>query len=81
MSAGSSEPRKLNPEISLEVDRLTGSSRELLIEYLAEAGLRVKKLEQELRGAELEDSMDGETQCEWASTDARFRLACAAWHR
>jgi transposase len=55
LSAGSSEPRKLNPEISLEVDRLTGSSREQLIEYLAEAGLRVKKLEEELRGAELEN--------------------------
>lgn len=55
MSASSSEPRKLNPEISLEVDRLTGSSREQLIEYLAESGLRVKKLEEELRGAELEN--------------------------
>jgi len=65
LSAGSSEPGKLNLEISLEVDRLIGSSREQLIEYLAEAGLRVKKLEQELRGAELEDSMDGETRCEW----------------
>jgi hypothetical protein len=39
----------------LEVDRLTGSSREQLIEYLAEAGVRVKKLEEELRGAELEN--------------------------
>ena len=30
MRAGSSEPRKLDSEISLEVDRLTGSSREQL---------------------------------------------------
>jgi transposase len=55
LSAGSGEPRKLNPEISLEVDRLIGSSREQLIEYLAEAGLRVTKLKEELRGAELEN--------------------------
>ena len=55
MSASSSEAIKLNPEISLEVDRLTGSSREQLIEYLAESGLRVKTLEEKLRGAELEN--------------------------
>jgi len=39
----------------LEVDRLTGSSREQLVEYLAESAVRVKTLEEKLRGAELEN--------------------------
>jgi transposase len=55
LSASSGEPTKLNPEISLGVARLIGSSREQLIEYLAESGLRVKTLEAKLRGAELEN--------------------------
>jgi transposase len=55
LSASSSEPTKLNPEISLEAARLARSSREQLIEYLAESGLRVKTLEEKLRGAELEN--------------------------
>ena len=55
MSASSGEPRKLDPQTSLEVDRLTGSSREQLVEYLAESAARLKTLEQKLRGAELEN--------------------------
>jgi hypothetical protein len=39
----------------LEVDRLTGSTREQLIEYLAESAVRLKTLEEKLRGAELEN--------------------------
>jgi hypothetical protein len=39
----------------LELDRLNGSSREQLIEYLAESAGRVRTLEEKLRGAELEN--------------------------
>jgi len=39
----------------LEVDRLTGSSREQLVEYLAESAARLKTLEEKPRGAELEN--------------------------
>lgn len=45
----------LDPQISLELDRLTGLSREQLVEYLAESAARVKTLEEKLRGAELEN--------------------------
>ena len=55
MNASSGEPTKLSAEISLGVERLIGSSREQLIEYLAESGLRVEMLEEKLRGAELEN--------------------------
>jgi transposase len=55
LSASPDEPIKLYPQISLELDRLNGSSREQLIEYLAESALRVKTLEEKLRGAELEN--------------------------
>jgi len=55
LSASSDEPIKLDPQISLELDRLKGSSREQLIEYLAESAGRVRTLEEKLRGAELEN--------------------------
>jgi transposase len=55
LSASSGGPRKLDPQISLEVDRFTGSSREQLVEYLAESAARLKTLEEKLRGAELEN--------------------------
>ena len=55
LSASHDDPTKLDPQISLELDRLNGSSREQLIEYLAESGARVRTLEEKLRGAELEN--------------------------
>ena len=55
MSASPDDPTKLDPQISLELDRLHGSSREQLIEYLAESAVRLKTLEEKLRGAELEN--------------------------
>jgi hypothetical protein len=55
LSASPDESIKLYPQISLELDRLNGSSREQLIEYLAESAGRVRTLEEKLRGAELEN--------------------------
>jgi len=55
LSASSDEPTELNPEISLEAGRLARLSREQLIEYLAESAVRLKTLEEKLRGAELEN--------------------------
>jgi hypothetical protein len=55
LSVSTGEPIKLNPEISLEAGRLAGSSREELIGFLAESAVRLKTLEEKLRGAELEN--------------------------
>lgn len=55
MSVSSEEPIKLDPEISLEVDRLTGSTREQLIKYLAESAVRLKTVEEKLHHAQLEN--------------------------
>jgi hypothetical protein len=46
---------KLDSKISLEVDRLTGSTREQLIEYLAESPVRLKTLEGDVHNAQLEN--------------------------
>ena len=55
MSVSSGEPIELDAKISLEVDRLTGSTREQLIEYLAESAVRLKALEEDLHHAQLEN--------------------------
>ena len=55
MSASSGEPIKLDSKISAEVDRLTGSTREQLIDYLAESAVRLKTLEEDLQHAHLEN--------------------------
>jgi hypothetical protein len=55
LSVSSGEPIKLDSKISLEVDRLTGSTREQLIEYLAESAVRLKTLEEDLQHAQLEN--------------------------
>jgi len=55
LSASSGEPIKLDSKISAEVDRLTGSTREQLIDYLAESAVRLKTLEEDLQHAHLEN--------------------------
>ena len=53
--ASSEDAIKLDPEISLELERLNILSREQLAETLAQAVVGLKKLKEALRGTELEN--------------------------
>ena len=55
LSVSSGEAKKLDPEISLELERLSLLSREQLVETLAQSAVRLKRLEEKLRGAALEN--------------------------
>ena len=55
MSASSDDAIKLDPEVALELERLSLLSREQLAETLAQSVVQLKKLREELRGAELEN--------------------------
>jgi hypothetical protein len=55
LSASSDDAIKSGPGISLELERLSLLSREQLAETLAQSVVQLKKLREELRGAELEN--------------------------
>jgi transposase len=55
LSVSSGEPIKLDPEISLELDRVSVSIRERIVETLAQSAMRLKTMEEKLHGAELEN--------------------------
>jgi transposase len=55
LSVSSEQPIKLDPDLSLELDRLSELTREKLVETLAQSAIRLKTMEEELRGAQLEN--------------------------
>jgi hypothetical protein len=55
LSVSSEQSIKLNQDLSIELDRLSGLTREKLLETLAESAIRLKTREEKLRGAQLEN--------------------------
>jgi transposase len=55
LSVSSEQPIKLDSDLSLELERLSGLTREKLVETLAQSSIRLKSMEEELRGAQLEN--------------------------
>ena len=55
LSVSSGESIKLDPEISLELDRVSVSIRERVVETLTQSAMRLKTMEEKLHGAELEN--------------------------
>jgi Transposase C of IS166 homeodomain len=55
LSVSFGEPVKLDPEISLELDRVSASIREKIVETLAQSAMRLKTVKEKLHGAELEN--------------------------
>jgi transposase len=55
LSVSSEQPINLDSDLSLELERLSGLTRDKLVETLAQSSIRLKSMEEELRGAQLEN--------------------------